>query len=65
MNIGGILTAVIPSVALLGLFWFTMRGIIRADRREREAQAKLDREEEAAAQTAAGQAEQAVDGSST
>lgn len=45
MNLYSILMSVIPSIALLILFWYIMRGIIRADRREREALAALDREE--------------------
>jgi hypothetical protein len=45
MNWAGVAMGIIPSLGLLWLFWFTFRGIIRADRREREALAQLDREE--------------------
>lgn len=45
MNLGAILMGIVPSLALGGLFFFIIRGIIRADRREREAIAQLDREE--------------------
>ncbi len=45
MNWAAIAMGVLPSIGLLWLFWFTIRGIIRADRREREALAELDREE--------------------
>jgi hypothetical protein len=44
-GIGPLLMGVIPSIAVGGLFWFVMRGIIRADRREREAIAQMEREE--------------------
>jgi len=45
MNWTGVAMGILPSLGLLWLFWFTFRGIIRADRREREALAQLDREE--------------------
>lgn len=45
MNVWPILASVLPSIGVLGLFWYIMRGIIRADRREREALARLDAEE--------------------
>lgn len=45
MNLEAIVMGILPSLALGGLFFFVMRGIIRADRREREAIAKMDREE--------------------
>lgn len=50
MNWAGVAMGIIPSLGLLWLFWFTFRGIIRADRREREALAQLDREEAEKAQ---------------
>ncbi|MBO1752971.1 hypothetical protein J4G33_14250 [Actinotalea sp. BY-33] len=42
------LGAVIPSVGVGMIFWFAMRAIIRADRRERMALARLDAEEDRA-----------------
>jgi len=37
MNFPTFFMGVLPSLGLGGLFFFVMRGIIRADRREREA----------------------------
>lgn len=45
MNYAALAMGIIPSLGVGGLFFFVMRGIIRADRREREALAQLDREE--------------------
>lgn len=45
MSLGSVLLGILPSLGLGGLFFFIMRGIIRADRREREAIAQMDREE--------------------
>ena len=42
----GVLTAVIPSIGVGLLFWFAMRAILNADRTERQAVARMDREEE-------------------
>jgi len=50
MNLPTILMGILPSIGLGGLFFFVMRGIIRADRREREAIAQLEREEAERAQ---------------
>ncbi len=49
MNISTVLTGVLPSVGVLALFVYAMRGIMRADRHEREAIATYDREQAAAA----------------
>lgn len=43
------LTAILPSVGVLFLFVLAIRAIFQADRRERLAQAKLERQERAAA----------------
>ncbi|WP_454040989.1 hypothetical protein [Cellulosimicrobium sp. Marseille-Q8652] len=40
------LGALVPSVGVGLLFWFAMRYIVRADRNERAALARLDAEEE-------------------
>ncbi|ACZ31982.1 hypothetical protein Xcel_2976 [Xylanimonas cellulosilytica DSM 15894] len=40
-----ILAGVVPSIGVGLLFWFAMRKIVRADRNERAALAKLDAEE--------------------
>lgn len=49
MNATAILTGVLPSIGVLAIFVFVMRGITRADRREREAIAAYDAEQAAAA----------------
>jgi len=41
------LAALVPSVGVGLLFWFVVRAMIAADRRERAATAALDREEKA------------------
>ena len=45
-GIGGVLTAVIPSVGVGLLFWFAMRAIVNADRTERQAIARMEREQD-------------------
>ncbi len=53
-DLAGVLTAVIPSIGVGVLFWFAMRAIMNADRTERRAIARMEREEEQrAAETAA------------
>ena len=42
-----IFAGVFPSVGVGLVFWFAMRKIVRADRNERDALAKLDAEEAA------------------
>lgn len=42
MTLTSFLLAIIPSAAVLGLFIFVIRVIIRADRREREAIAQFE-----------------------
>jgi len=49
MNVAAVLTGVVPSVGVLGVFVYVMRGITRADRHEREAIAAFDREQAAIA----------------
>ena len=44
-----VVAAVVPSVGVGLLFWFALRTIIQADRRERAAIARLDAEESARA----------------
>lgn len=41
------LWAIVPTVCVLLLFWFVMRAILRADRTERAAQARIEAEEDA------------------
>jgi len=43
----GVLYALAPTVLIGLLFWFIMRAIIRSDRTEREAYAKIEAEERA------------------
>jgi hypothetical protein len=54
MTLGAVLTGVLPSIGVLAIFIYAMRGITRGDRREREAMAEFDRQEaQAAARLAA------------
>lgn len=41
----GVVWALGPTVCVGLLFWFVMRAILRADRHEREAQARIEAEE--------------------
>jgi hypothetical protein len=41
------LWALVPTVCVSLIFWFVMRAILRADRTEREAEARYDAEERA------------------
>jgi hypothetical protein len=47
------LTAIVPSVGVLFLFVLAIRAMFQADRRERLAQAQLERQERAAADSVA------------
>jgi hypothetical protein len=44
---GGIIWALAPTVVVGLIFWFVMRMIVRADRDERRAYARIEREERA------------------
>jgi flagellar biosynthesis/type III secretory pathway M-ring protein FliF/YscJ len=39
--------ALVPTICVSLVFWFVMRAILRADRAEREAQARIEAEEDA------------------
>ncbi len=54
-TIEGILVAIIPSAAVLGIFIFVMRQIMRADRKEREAIARFEAEHAAEASKGSGE----------
>lgn len=41
------LWALVPTLCVSLLFWFVMRAIIRSDRTEREAQARIEADEDA------------------
>lgn len=41
------LWALVPTICVVLLFWFVMRAILRADRTERAAQARIEAEEDA------------------
>ena len=43
-----VIAGVVPSIGLGLLFWYAMRAIVRADRNERAAEARLDAAEGAA-----------------
>ncbi|MBD8079114.1 hypothetical protein [Cellulosimicrobium arenosum] len=47
-NLGAALGALVPSIGVGLLFWLAMRAIVRADRNERAALARLDAQEAAA-----------------
>lgn len=49
MKMTTILMGILPSVGVLSIFVYAMRGITRADRHEREAIAAYDREQAAIA----------------
>jgi TctA family transporter len=51
-----VLAGLTPSVGAGLLFWFAMRKIVRADRHEREALERMDREAMAAAESAGNSA---------
>ena len=53
-TLDGVLISIIPSIGVGLLFWYVMRAVIRADRRERAMLAKIEAEEDA--QAAAAQA---------
>ncbi len=44
---GGIIWSLTPTIVLGLIFWFVMRAVIRADRGERRAYAKIEAEERA------------------
>jgi hypothetical protein len=48
------LAAILPSLGVLFLFVLAIRAMFQADRRERLAQAKLERQERAVADSTAG-----------
>lgn len=56
MSLGAVLTGILPSLGVFAIFAFVMRGIVRADRNERDAIAASEREH--AARMAAGAPEQ-------
>ncbi|NHT18447.1 hypothetical protein [Cellulomonas sp. IC4_254] len=49
MNIGPALAALIPSVGVGVIFWIAIRALVNADRTERAALARMDREDAARA----------------
>lgn len=66
MTLAAILTGILPSIGVLAIFVYAMRGITRADRREREALAAFDRDEaQQAARLAGAQSESVADDSSS
>lgn len=46
---GNAIYSVIPTIVVGAIFWFALRSIIRADRNERSAYAKVEAEERAKA----------------
>jgi hypothetical protein len=45
----GYLTAILPSIGVLLVFWLAIRAMFQADRRERLAQARFEAEQDARA----------------
>ena len=41
------LWAIVPTICVGAIFWFVMRAILRADRTERAAQARIEADEDA------------------
>lgn len=41
------LWAIVPTICVSLVFWFVMRAILRSDRTEREAQARIEADEDA------------------
>jgi len=41
--------SLVPTIVIGLIFWFILRGVMRADRREREVAARIDAEERAKA----------------
>ncbi|BDZ42614.1 hypothetical protein GCM10025865_19130 [Paraoerskovia sediminicola] len=56
MNIWPAVAALIPSIGVGLLFWLAMRAVIRADRTERAAMARMDAEDAAAGRVVASTA---------
>lgn len=52
MDIGPALAALIPSVGVGVIFWIVIRSLVNADRTERAALARMDREDAARANEA-------------
>lgn len=52
MDIGPALAALIPSVGVGVIFWIAIRALVNADRTERAALARMDREDAARANEA-------------
>jgi flagellar biosynthesis/type III secretory pathway M-ring protein FliF/YscJ len=38
----GYITAIVPSIGVLAVFWLVIRSVIQADRRERQAEARAE-----------------------
>ncbi|WP_309135038.1 hypothetical protein [Cellulomonas sp.] len=53
-NWGGVLAALLPSVGVGVIFWFSIRAIVNADRRERQELARLEAQAPGAARERAG-----------
>ena len=57
-GVEAVLISIIPSIGVGLIFWYVMRAIIRADRRERQLLAKQDAEEAAIAAKAAANSDE-------
>lgn len=57
----GAVAALLPPIGVGLIFWFVMRAIVQADRRERAAMARLEAAEDAAGREAAAPGGQAAD----
>lgn len=52
-----VLISIIPSIGVGLIFWYVMRAVVRADRRERAELARIDAEEARQAAAASGKVE--------
>jgi hypothetical protein len=53
-GLDAVLISIIPSIGVALIFWYAMRAVIRADRRERAELARIDAEEARQAAAASG-----------
>jgi len=53
-GLDAVLISILPSIGVGLIFWYVMRAVIRADRRERAELARIDAEEERQAAAASG-----------
>ena len=60
-GIDAVLISIIPSIGVGLIFWYVMRAVVRADRREREELARIDAADDARAAEEARAAKATLD----